>query len=89
MSRHNVTVTVPTQTDREVIIGYAPPLRTFFLEAFPDPEADACGLWLGGVHQEFGSLEIHGLGKDAIVGMTKEAGTRTPPSVGKRLGIVQ
>lgn len=101
MSRHIVTVTGQAQTDREAIIGYDPPLRTFFLQAFPDSETDACALWLGGILHEFSSLEaivetarsrgfeIRGLGQDAIIAMTKEAGIQTPPSVGQRLGIVR
>ncbi len=101
MSRHIVTIIGPAQTDREAIIGYDPPLRTFFLQAFPDPETDACALWLGGFLQEYSSLEgiveaarsrgfeIRGLGQDAIIAITKEAGIQTPPSVGERLGIVR
>ncbi|GGG13881.1 hypothetical protein GCM10010924_48770 [Rhizobium wenxiniae] len=101
MSRHIVTVIGPARTDRDAIIGYDPPLRTFFLQAFPDPETDACALWLGATLHEFPSLEaivemarsrgfeIRGLGQDAIIAMTKEAGIQTPPSVGERLGIVR
>lgn len=101
MSRHIVTVPGPAQTDREAVIGYDPPLRTFFLQAFPNPETDACALWLGGILHEFFSLEaivemarsrgfeIRGLGQDAIIAMTKEAGIQTAPSVGERLGIVR
>lgn len=101
MSRHITTVIGPIQTDRDAVIGYDPPLRTFFLQAFPDPETDACALWLGGILHEFPSLEailemarsrgfeIRGLGQDAIVAMTKEAGVQTPPSVGERVGIVR
>lgn len=101
MSRHTVIVIGPTRTDDDAIIGYDPPLRTFFLQAFPDPETDVCALWLGGLLREFKSLEsiietaraegfeVQGLGKDATVAMTKEAGVQTRPSVGERLGIVR
>lgn len=101
MSRHAVTVIGPARTNRGAIIGYDPPLRTFFLQAFPDPETDACALWLGATLHEFPSLEaivemarlrgfeIRGLGQGAIIAMTKEAGIQTPPSVGERLGIVR
>jgi hypothetical protein len=101
MSRHIITVIGPIHADREAIIGYDPPLRTFFLQALPDPETDACALWLGGILHEFPSLEgvvemarsggfeVRGLRQDAIVAMTKEAGAQTPPSIGERLGIVR
>jgi hypothetical protein len=101
MSRHVVTVLGQAQTDREAVIGYDPPLWTFFLQAFPNPETDACTLWLDGIIHEFSSIEaivemarsrgfdIRGLGQDAIIAMTKEAGIQTPPSVGERLGIVR
>jgi len=101
MSRHIVTKIGQAQTDLEAIIGYDPPLRTFFLQAFPDPETDVFALWLSGILYQFHSLEgivemarsrgfeVRGLGQDTFVAMTKEAGVQTPPSIGEQLEIVR
>jgi hypothetical protein len=35
MSRYTITVTGHGRSDAEAIIGYDPPLQTFFLQAFP------------------------------------------------------
>lgn len=101
MSRYLVTVKSALQNDENAVIGYDPPLRTYFLQAFPDEATDACALWLGGFLEEYPSLEsiinaaradgfeVHGLTHDVILAMTKEGGTPTPPSMGERLGIVR
>lgn len=101
MSRHTVQITNGTKTDEEGTIGYDPPLRTFFLQAFPDPETDDCELWLGAWLEEYPTLEsiieaarakgyeVRGLTKAMILAMIKEAGPPHPPSVGERLGIVR
>jgi hypothetical protein len=56
MSRYTITVTGQDRSDPEAIIGYDPPLRTFFLQAFPHVETDDPALWLGTYDQEFLSL---------------------------------
>ena len=101
MSRYPITVKSELQTDENAVIGFDPPLRTYFLQAFPDEATDACALWLGGFLEEYPSLEsiidaaradgyeVHGLTRDVIIALTKEGGTPTPPSVGERLGIVR
>lgn len=101
MSRYTVQVTNGTETDPDATIGFDPPLRTFFLQAFPDPETDECALWLGTCLEEFPTLEsiiekardqgyeIGELSHDIIVGMLKEAGPLYPPSLAERLGIVR
>jgi hypothetical protein len=78
-----------------------PPLRTFFLQAFPDEETDEYALWFGTLLEQHPSLEsiiesarrfgyeIEGLSQNTIIAMTKEAGTPTPPSLGERLGLVR
>lgn len=45
MSRYTITVTGNHRADSDAIIGYDPPLRTFFLQAFPDGAAtiSLCG----------------------------------------------
>ncbi|WP_437412953.1 hypothetical protein [Sinorhizobium meliloti] len=57
MSRYTVQITNGTTTDDEGTIGYDRPLRTFFLQAFPDPETDECALWLGAFLEEYSTLE--------------------------------
>lgn len=101
MSRYTVTVKTDGETDENAVIGgYDPPLRTFFLQAFPDEETDEYALWFGTLLEQHQSLEsiiesarrfgyeIEGLSQNAIIAMTKEAGTPTPPSLGERLGLV-
>jgi hypothetical protein len=56
MSRYTITVTGQGRSDPEAIIGYDPPLRTFFLQAFPHKVTDDPALWLGTYDQEFLSL---------------------------------
>ncbi|WP_245435138.1 hypothetical protein [Rhizobium anhuiense] len=71
------------------------------MQAFPDRETDECALWLGGFLEEYPSLEaiieaarvqgyeVHGLTREMILAMIKEAGPPSPPSLGERLGIVR
>jgi len=101
LSRYTVQVANGTETDPDATIGFDPPLRTFFLQAFPDPETDECALWLGTDLEEFPTLEsiiktardkgyeIGELSHDIIVGLIKEAGPLYPPSLAERLGIVR
>jgi len=53
MSRYTITVT----GRGEAIIGYDPPLRTFFLQAFPEESGDDLGLWLGTADREYETLD--------------------------------
>ncbi|WP_292326260.1 hypothetical protein [Mesorhizobium sp.] len=47
MSRYTITVTSDHRSDPNAVIGYDPPLRTLFLQAFPDESGDDLALWLG------------------------------------------
>jgi len=47
MSRYTITVTRQGRLDPDAVIGYDPPLRTYFLQAFPNQETDEPALWLG------------------------------------------
>lgn len=101
MSRYTVQITNGIKTDEQGTIGYDPPLRTFFLQAFPHPETDDFALWLGAYLGEFPTLEslieagraqgyeVHGLTREMMLAMVKEASPPHPPSLGERLGIVQ
>lgn len=57
MSRHKITVTGHGQTDPDAVIGYDPPLETYFLQAFPDENGEDLALWLGTELREFPSLD--------------------------------
>lgn len=57
MSRYIITVTGHDRSDPEAIIGYDPPLRTFFLQAFHHEVTDDPALWLGTHHHAFERLE--------------------------------
>jgi hypothetical protein len=57
MSRYPITVSRDGDSDPEAVIGYDPPLRTFFLQAFPDESGDNLALWIGTEHHEFPTLE--------------------------------
>ncbi|MGX5844776.1 hypothetical protein ACWGTI_29160 [Mesorhizobium sp. ArgA1] len=61
MSRHTITVTGTVtrqgRSDPDAIIGYDPPLQTYFLQAFPHEVTDEPALWLGTHDQAFEVLE--------------------------------
>ncbi|MER9632101.1 MULTISPECIES: hypothetical protein [unclassified Mesorhizobium] len=52
-----VTVTGQVRSDPDAVIGYDPPLRTYFLHAFPHEETDEPALWLGTRDRAFEALE--------------------------------
>ncbi|MDQ6436288.1 hypothetical protein RB623_19695 [Mesorhizobium sp. LHD-90] len=53
MSRYTITVTSDGRSDPDAVIGYDPPLRTFFLQAFADESGDDLALWLGTSDREY------------------------------------
>jgi hypothetical protein len=57
MSPYTIAVTRNGRSDPDAVIGYDPPLRTFFLEAFPDESGDDLALWLGTSDREFGTID--------------------------------
>lgn len=57
MSRYTITVTGECRSDPDAVIGYDPPLRTFFLQAFPDDTGDDLALWLGTSDREYESVD--------------------------------
>jgi len=58
MSRDTITVTSHDgRLDADAVIGYDPPLRTFFLQAFPDAAGDDLALWLGTADREYETLD--------------------------------
>mgnify|MGYP001076725088 FL=1 len=57
MSRSPITVTRDGRSDPDAAIGYDPPLRTFFLQAFPDESGDDLALWLGTRDREYETVD--------------------------------
>jgi hypothetical protein len=57
MSRYTLTVTSEGHSDPDAVIGFDPPLRTFFLQAFSDETSDDLALWLGTCDREFETLD--------------------------------
>jgi hypothetical protein len=57
MSRYTITVTSHGRSDPDAVIGYDPPLTTFFLQAFPDDTGDNLALWLGTSHHEYATVD--------------------------------
>ena len=101
MGRHSCEVRSESATDTQAVIGFDPPLRTFFLHAFVNEETDEPELWLGTLLEEYPSLEsiveaarqsgyeVSGLQHEAILSMTKEAGQQHAPSIAERHGFVR
>ena len=56
MSRHIITIRCGDATDHHAVIGYDPPMQTFFAHAFSHPVTDEPALWLGCRPGEFLSL---------------------------------
>ncbi|WP_454858779.1 hypothetical protein [Rhizobium binxianense] len=101
MSRFVITLCRGEQIDEEAVIGFDPPLRTFFLQGFPaeeemgDPE-----IWLGMVLEEYPTLEslieaarargyvAQKLGRAQVIAMLAEAGHKYEPSIAERLGLI-
>ncbi|MGA1834198.1 hypothetical protein [Rhizobium wenxiniae] len=96
--RHKITVAHNGETDHDAIIGFDPPLRTFYLQAFMGGFKE---VWLGTLLEEFSSLEaiikdaraqgyeVAGVPRETIIEMTKLAAQPHPPSIGERLGFVR
>ncbi len=60
MSRYTITATSQGDSDPDAAIGYDPPLRTFFLQAFPDESGDDLALWLGTSDREYETVaDLH------------------------------
>ena len=57
MSRYTITFTSNDRSDPDAVIGYDPPLRTFFLQAFPDETGDGLALWLGTSDRDYETLD--------------------------------
>ena len=101
MSRYTITLLKGERTDGEAVIGYDPPLRTFFLQGFEsDDDFGTPEIWLGTLLEEFPTLEgiiesakvhgyeVRGLDHADMISMLGQAGQRCEPSIAERLGFI-
>ncbi len=98
MSRHPVIVRSADRTDEHAIIGYDPPMRTYFLQAFEDPATEQPRLWLGTHFDQYPDLasliaaagergfDIETLDDEILVGMAREVAQPRGRSLIERLG---
>lgn len=98
MSRHPITIRSAHATDTNATIGYDPPLRTYFLQAFEDPETDDPGLWLGTRFEEYRDLArlittveakgftVDALADEIVAEMAREAALPARSSLVERYG---
>ena len=98
MSRHAITVHTETTADDNAVIGYDPPLRTYFIQAFEDPKTEQPVLWLGTSLEQYPTLpvlaaalnargyQIDGLTADIMADMGAEAPRPSSPSLVERYG---
>ncbi len=98
MSRYPVTVSSAEAADTDATVGYDPPLRTYFLQAFEDPQTDYPRLWLGTRLEEYPDLAnlvaaigakgfaLDGLTDDIATQMALEADSPSTPSLVERSG---
>lgn len=101
MSRYTITLLKGERTDGEAVIGYDPPLRTFFLQGFEsDDDFGTPEIWLGTLLEEFPTLEgiieaarvqgyeVRGLDHADMIAMLGQAGQIYAPSIAERLGFI-
>jgi hypothetical protein len=101
MSRYSITLLKGERTDDEAVIGFDPPLRTFFLQGFEtDDDFGAPEIWLGTLLEEFPTLEgiieaarrqgyeVRDLDHADMIALLAEAGHRYEPSIAEKLGFI-
>jgi len=102
MSRYTITLRKGEKTDDEAVIGFDPPLRTYFLQGFEtDDDFGTPEIWLGVVLEELPTLEgiieearangyeVSDLDHADIIAMLREAGHEHEPSIAERLGFIR
>ena len=102
MSRYAVTLLKGERTDDEAVIGFDPPLRTFFLQGFEtDDDFGTPEIWLGTLLEEFPTLEgiveearrmgyeLRDLDHADMIAMLSEAGHVYQPSLAEKLGLIR
>ncbi|VVT35222.1 hypothetical protein [Hoeflea sp. EC-HK425] len=101
MSRYTITLLKGERTDDEAVIGFDPPLRTFFLQGFEaDDDFGTPEIWLGTLLEEFPTLEgiieaarrqgyeVRGLERADMIALLAEAGHDYEPSIAEKLGFI-
>ncbi|MFA7504682.1 MAG: hypothetical protein WCZ28_08270 [Burkholderiaceae bacterium] len=101
MSRYAITISSPARTDDNATIGYDPPLRTYFLQAFFDSETDWPDLALGERLEQLPTLPMllealdregyaitEGLTPEVVAAMAEEAARPPRRSVAERYGLL-
>lgn len=101
MSRYTISLAKGERTDDEAVLGFDPPLRTFFLQGFEtDDEFGTPEIWLGTLLEEFPTLEgiieaarrdgyeVCGLAHADMIAMLAQAGQKYEPSIAERLGFI-
>lgn len=101
MSRYTITLAKGERTDDEAVIGFDPPLRSFFLQGFEtDDDFGTPEIWLGTLLEEFPTLEsiieaarrdgyeVCGLDHADMIAMLAQAGQKYEPSIAERLGFI-
>ncbi|NGO66759.1 hypothetical protein G6N76_24195 [Rhizobium daejeonense] len=102
MSRYTISLHKGERTDDEAVIGFDPPLRTYFLQGFEsDDDFGTPEIWLGTLLEGFPTLEgiveearangyeISNLDHADMIAMLREAGHEYEPSIAERLGFVR
>ncbi|WP_439632415.1 hypothetical protein [Shinella sp.] len=102
MSRYTVTLLKGERTDDEAVIGFDPPLRTFFLQGFEaDDDFGTLEIWLGTLLEEFPTLEgiveaarrqgyeVRDLDHADMIAILAEAGHDYEPSIAEKLGFIR
>lgn len=103
MSRHKVTITRDGVTDHDAVVGYDPPLQTYFAIAFSAEggDDDQVGLWLGVEMREYPTLgdlcqalhvdgcTLSGLKVEQALSMVLESARPHEPSAVETLGLLE
>lgn len=102
MSRYTITLHKGEEADVDAVIGYDPPLRTFFLQGFEvDDDFGTLEIWLGTFLEEFPSLEsiiaearakgyeVSQLRHADMIAMMAESGQKSEPSLAEQLGLLK
>lgn len=89
------------RTDDEAVLGFDPPLRTFFLQGFEaDDDFGTPEIWLGTLLEEFPTLEgiieaarargyeVRDLDHADMIAMLAEAGQKYEPSIAEKQGFI-
>ena len=63
--------------------------RRQLVKAYFPNQKEASEVGEAAMHRKGFGYEIEGLSQNAIIAMTKEAGTPTPPSLGERWGLLR